>query len=247
MSDKMISNFGFSHVNIDLLEEAEYTLVVVAADCSSSVSPFCREIEASLKCAVEGCRMDDRSENLVVRVVKFSTTVSEVHGFKPIDMIGQDEYDGCIAPNGMTALLAAVDDAARSIGQYGEILYEEDRTVNGVLFVITDGMENCSMDRETGNDLLSSTVKDRIEAIKAEGKVESLTLVLVGVNTGSQGDLPEALQTLSDEVGMDGYVNVEDASEKSMAKLGGLISQSISASSQALGSGSTPMLPNLRL
>ena len=247
MSDQMVSNFGFSYVDTDVLEEPEYTLVVVAVDCSSSVSMFKTEIEAALRCAVDGCRRDPRSENLMVRVVGFSNTTFEIHGFKTLDMIADDEYSGKITPNGLTSLLNAVEDGVLSIGRYGGVLYDDDRTVNGVVFVITDGLENCSVDRETGTELQTSTVRSRMDDVKSAGKVESLTMVLVGVNTSSQGGLSDDLQSLSDELGMDGYVNVEDASEKSMARLGGLISQSISASSKALGSGSTPMLPNLRL
>jgi len=79
-------------------------------------------------------------------------------------------------------------------------------------------------------------VKDAMkEAVKTES-MESIVSVLNGVNTLAD-QLGDYLKEFADEAGFTQYVEIANATEKQLAKLGGFISQSISSQSQALGTG----------
>ena len=58
--------------------------------------------------------------------------------------------------------------------------------------------------------------------------------ILVGVNAGHYGS---ALQRFQQDVGIDQYVDVADATAQRLAKLADFVSRSISAQSQSLGTG----------
>ena len=162
-------------------------------------------------------------------VVLFDSTVQEFHGFKPLTECSEVDYNGCVPPGGMTALYDAVYNGVQSMVQYGRDLMDNDFDVNGAVFVITDGMDNSS-------SMTRTTVKQAFtEAITGES-LESLVSVLIGVNTVADG-LGSYLRDFKDEAGFTQYVEIADATEKQLAKLGAFISQSISSQSQSLGTG----------
>ena len=75
-------------------------------------------------------------------------------------------------------------------------------------------------------------VKEALEeGVKGES-LESLNSILIGIG-GDQG----YFQKFVAECGMTQYVGLNDANEKTLARLGAFISQSVSSSSQALGTG----------
>lgn len=223
------SNFSFSAKRIDDLGATEYTLVLVAVDVSGSVAPFKGEIEAALKEAVQSCRRSPRADNLMLRVITFNSRVQELHGFKPLPECAPGDYDGAILPGGMTALFDASYNGVRSLTQYGQSLTDAEYDVNAAVFVITDGMDN---DSKTTTGMVGEAVRD---AVTGES-LESITTVLIGVNTDA-GGLNSYLQSFKDEAGFSQYVAIADAQEGTLAKLGAFISQSISSQSQALGTG----------
>ena len=63
----------------------------------------------------------------------------------------------------------------------------------------------------------------------------SRSTVLVGV--GDEQRVKQYLETFKDEVGIDQFVWIGDATPAKLAKLGNFVSQSISSTSQALGTG----------
>ena len=223
------SNFSFSAKRIEELGASEYTLALLVIDVSGSVTAFAAEIESAVKEVCRSCRRSPRADNLMLRVVMFDSTVDEYHGYKPLTECAEDDYTGCINPGGMTSLFDATYAAVQSLAQYGKSLTDQDFDVNGAVFVITDGMDNVSK-------LTREMVKDAFtEAVTGEA-LESLVSVLIGVNTAADG-LGSYLQDYKDEAGFTQYVEIADATEKQLAKLGAFISQSISSQSQALGSG----------
>lgn len=229
------NNYGFSAVPTDDLGASEYTLALIVADVSSSVIDFRDEIEACVKRIVGACRDAPRADNLMLRTVMFNTGVDEFHGFKPLMDCAPDDYDGSIQPGGMTALYDATHNGLESVISYGKTLVESDYDCNAIVVVVSDGMDNSSTyGPEQVKKILSQAMKDE--------NLESLVTILVGVNV-TDPTVGQYLKDFNDRAGFTQYVEVGDASEKTLARLANFVSKSISNQSQALGTGgaSTPI------
>lgn len=223
------STFRFSAARIEHLGASEYTLGVVVVDCSGSVGPFARQIEAALQEVVRACRSNPRADNMMLRVVLFDDTVQELHGFKPLPDCNEADYTGAVFAGGATALFDAAYSAVRSATEYGRQLAASQFAVNAAVFVITDGQDNRS---KVG----PKTVADALQEARSSEALESVMPVLIGVNAAA-GDLDGYLTAFKDEAGFGQYVGIKDATERELAKLGGFISRSLSSQSKALGSG----------
>lgn len=224
-------HFGFSGVKFNELGATEYTLVTIVADRSGSVGSFHAAMEAAIKEVVKSCQRSPRADNLMIRLVTFSTTNEEFHGFKLLSTINLADYDGCLTPLSTTALFDACVDGIEGLSNYGKYLMDQDYNVNGIVFVITDGMNN------TGK-LAAKHVKQALaDAIKTE-RLESLVSLLITVNVQDY-QAKKDLDAFHQEVGFTQVVNLDDAKEKTLAKLAAFVSRSISSQSQALGSGAT--------
>lgn len=221
-------SLGFSGAKIDDLGASEYTLVGIALDNSISVSPHAREIEATMKQIVQACALSPRADNLMQRTVMFADSVEEVNGFKLLETINQDDYDGVLTCNGMTALYDATENTVQSVTEYARSLTENDFDVNSIIFVITDGMEN----RSTAT--INSVKQAFADAIRTES-MESIVTVLIGIDTDP--GLDQYLQDFKDSVGFTQYVSMGQTTPKNLAKLAEFISQYVSSQSQALGTG----------
>jgi uncharacterized protein YegL len=223
------SNFGFSAKRIDDLGATEYTLVGIAADTSGSVSPFRNEIEKCVKEVVSSCRQSPRADNLMMRFISFDDTLEEIHGFRPLSECNLDDYNGCIQIGGMTALYDAACNLTDSVTNYGRSLSSNDFSVNGIIFVITDGMDNKSA-------MTPTEVKKALgRAVQSEA-LESVISILIGVNV-SDPQVSQYLKDLHQSAGFTQYIELGTASASALAKLADFVSRSISAQSQALGTG----------
>lgn len=223
------SNFHFSGVTMDRLGASEYTLVTLALDMSSSVSSFKSNLIQSIDTIVETCRKSPRAENLLFRLVTFNDGVYEEHGFLPLNSISQDTYKNLTSPNGMTALFDASLNALESLNNYGKKLMEDDFDVNGILFVVTDGMNNRGKHDE-------SNVKKAKENIMLNESLESIKTILIGVNT-QNSEVTRYLNAFQHGGDFDQFIDIQQATANQLAKLADFISKSISAQSQALGTG----------
>ncbi len=223
------SSYGFSATRINDLGAAEYTLVTIAADVSGSVQGFEQDIERTIVEVVRACRHSPRADNLMLRLVTFDHRLEEVHGFKPLMGCNPDDYRGCLRVGGTTALLDATHNAVAALTQYAQSLSQSDFDANGIVFVITDGLDNAS-------SVNVKAVKAELgRAVRSEA-LESLVSILVGVDVQSAA-VGAALQGLQREVGFDKYLEIGKASAASLAKLADFVSRSISMQSQALGTG----------
>jgi hypothetical protein len=225
------SHYGFSATKISELGAAEYTLVTIAADVSGSVTGFEHEITHCIKEVVRACRHSPRSDNLMLRLVTFDDKLHEFHGFKPLRTCNVDDYDTAVRIGGSTALYDATINAVDAINLYGKHLTDNDLSVNGIVFVITDGMDNAS------NAKAKSVKKAVADTLKREG-LESLTTVLVGVNI-SQTGVSKYLNRVKKSANFDQYVELAKADAATLAKLADFVGRSIFAQSRALGSGSS--------
>lgn len=235
------SNFQFSAIGLDELEATEYTLATVVVDLSGSVSGWERQLEDCLKAIVNSCKRSPRSDNLILRVVQFNDSLTEIHGFKELNTIGENEYTNTLQASGSTSLYDAVLEAAEATTTYGEMLTNQDYMANGVIYVLTDGMDNTSRHN-------ASQIKDRILSVKRDEVLDSMAVILVGI--GHHG-ASQYLDNFKQEAEITQFVDLEDlfnktSPEGALAKLAGYVSRSISSTSQALASGnSTPMASNL--
>jgi len=223
------SNYGFSAKRIDDLGATEYTLVGIACDGSSSVTYFRDEMEKCVKEIVKACRHSPRSDNLLMRMTLFNSRLAETHGFRPLSECDVDKYTGSVHTGGSTALYDAAVNMMDSVSQYGADLVKNDFDVNGIVFVITDGDDNASA-------MTPGEVRKSLERAVQSESLESIVTILVGVNVQDPG-LSQRLNDFSQSAGFTQYVELGNADASTLAKLADFVSRSISAQSQALGTG----------
>ena len=221
--------FQFSGKRIEQLGSSEYTLVTIAVDVTGSTSGFADDLRRALVTAVEACKKSPRANNLLLRVILFSSFldkgIEEIHGFKPLGEIDPSSYPK-LNPNGGTNLFDASFSAIGATNAYAEKLSDQDFQVNGIVFVITDGDDNES-------SATSKMVKKEMDRGKKGEKIESLIGILVGINVQSFQNRLDEFRT---ETGMK-YIPVDDVTKGKFAKLAGFVSQSVSSQSQSLGTG----------
>lgn len=223
------SGYGFSAARPTDLGASEYTLVAIAADRSSSVGSFSSQIEQCVAEVVRSCSMSPRCDNLMLRYTTFNQKVREIHGYRPLSACAAQDYKGSINASGTTALCDASYTAVQSLCDYGAQLEGHDFDVNGIVFIVTDGMENAS--KSTQKD-----VRRAIDDARAQGQLASLITVLVGVGVQS-ASLGAALDDFRKQSGFDRYVELAKADADTLAKLADFVSRSISLQSHSLASG----------
>lgn len=224
------TSYAYSATGIEHLGATEYTLATIAVDTSGSVAGFKTELENAIKVVVQSLKSNDRADNLQVRLIQFDSTIEEIHGFKLLENCFPDDYDDCLDVGGATRLFDAAYDAIVTTDDLGKKLYDQDLDVNGIIFVITDGCDYSS-------SKTIAHVKGKLEESKYEEKLESLQTFLIGVGTGNS-HVQDKLTNFQQNAGLTQYIDIDDASAESLAKLGGWVSQSVVVQSQSLGSGS---------
>ena len=233
------SGYKFSATKLDKLGATEYTLATVVVDASSSVSGFAQQLNDALQTIRKACDKSPRRDNLMLRLTQFASQLKELHGFKLLNTITDKDYDNILQIGGCTALFDAIDEAIQATTTYGKQLTANDYFCNGIVVVVTDGENN------VGNIMDAPIIKKSLEKARRSENLESILLILVGV-TNDDVSLNTYLQTVKDEAGFDQYVSIGKATPQKIAKLADFVSQSISSTSTALGSGgaSTPLPPS---
>jgi uncharacterized protein YegL len=230
------SGFGFTGATIDNLGATEYTLVTIALDETGSIGGFETQIRDMLTTTIDACKKSPHSSNLLVRVIRFGTQYSrrggpgidEIHGFKTLGEIDNAAYPQ-LRGGGCTPLNDAVYASVGAMNAYAKSLTDMDFGVNGITFVITDGGENSSV-------ASMKMVKDELKKSVTGEVMESHLSILIGIDTGDSYVKP-ALQRFQTEAGMDQFIWAGEATPGKLAKLADFVSQSISSTSQALGTG----------
>lgn len=224
------SNFSFTGARVEHLGATEYTLVDISVDMSGSVRNFKTDLVDMLNVAIDACRKSPRSDYLLVRVCAFSSLYSgglnEIHGYVPLKDIDTSAYYN-LDPYGGTPLFDACFVSVAAMNAYAKMLFDQDYSANGISFIITDGDDTTS----NGTPAMVRAEIDR--AIKEEF-LESHVSVLIGINAGSMKSYLTDFQT---RAGITRYIDAGDANKGNLAKLAAFVSQSISSTSQALGTG----------
>lgn len=226
--------FHFSPVKMEKLKASAYTVGGIAQDWTGSVEPFADHLEQMLVKCHASCAKNPRKDNMLLRVTQFNSMlpgdIREVHGFDPVLSIDTTLYRQSTKPDGWTPLFKAWLDAVRAIKQQGRILLDDGRNCNGILFGITDGENNWA------TEVTPEMVAEEIASIRQEEALESFVSILIGINV-KKPSVKAALMDFQKRANITHYLPYDDVTENGLAKLGGWISQSISSSSQAVGTG----------
>jgi uncharacterized protein YegL len=223
------SHYGYSATRLEDLGATEYTIATIVADISGSTAAFVLDMEAAIARIVQACKFSPRADNLLLRLVAFDDSLSELHGFKLLENCNLADYAGTLRPGGSTALYDATQNAVASTTNYAQKLSSADFAANAILFVITDGMDNASK-------VSAKKVKAALdEAVRTEA-LESIVSVLIGVSVQNP-EVSRYLKKFHVDAGFTQYVELDQADAKTLARLAEFVSQSISAQSQALGTG----------
>ena len=229
LEQNQLGHFGFSSTSINDLGASEYTLVGIVVDRSTSTRGFQDSMENALQSIVKACMQSPRADNLMLRLVAFDTHVEEIHGFKLLSDINLDEYKGILSPRGRTALNDATINVIESLNNYGKQLIDNDFSVNAAAYIITDGDENESKHAV-------SYVKSALAQSISKETLESLVSILIGINI-TDPYIGQRLAEFKEQAGLGEYKEIDNADPKTLARLAGFVSKSISSQSQALGTG----------
>lgn len=224
------SHYKFSATRPEKLGASEYTLVTLVCDASGSVASYAAQLEQTLKTVFLACNKADnaRRENILFRVTQFADGLTELHGFKELGKISENDYTNVLQIGGMTALFDATDEALKVSEAYADHMVQMSLDVNAIIFIVTDGQNNVGRIRDAAH------VKHTTDQVIKSEKLMSVVTVLVGV-TGDDVNLDTYLSTFKNDAGLSQYVSIGTATPGKLAKLAQFISQSISSTSQALG------------
>jgi hypothetical protein len=225
--------FKYTGTRLEHLGATEYTLVTIAVDDTGSVSPFADQLLEMLKMSVLACKKSPRSDNIMVRVIRFSNkyagNIDELHGFKPLSLIDPQTDYALSSPGGGTPLYDAAYSVLGATNAYAKNLVDQDFGVNAIVYIITDG-------GDTGSIATMKMVKDEASSSVSGEVLESMLSILVGINT-ARPHLLQLLQDFKNEAGLTHFIDAKDATPGNLAKLGQFVSRSVSSQSQALGTG----------
>lgn len=161
-------------------------------------------------------------------------------------------FDGQLGPQGATALIEAGVNLADSIASYGgKLVDENDYLVNGGMFLMTDGLNNAGKFPATnGSD--NHHLQEAMARIMGEEKLESFQSFLIAVGV-KEANKRAALEQLAADCGFTPvphpdaakakagetvpFIDVLDVTADGLAKFAQWVSESISSTSKALGSG----------
>jgi uncharacterized protein YegL len=227
--------FAFSAVDPETIQnlEDEYTLVSIAEDVSPSTNMLRDEMCQGMKTVNLACKKAPRADKVMLHCTRFGSRIEEIHGFKPVNDIDENDYTPSASIGGSTCLYDAIFNAVAAVARYAEILDKSDIGSNAIIFILTDGMDNSS-------SLGVQSILDKIEEIKMKEILESVKIIIIGFNDPKSGyakEVAEYLENLCKELNLDQYVDVGSMTPEAAAKVFGFVSQSISAQSQHLGTG----------
>lgn len=226
MQVAQVGNFQFSGTRPEKLGSPEYTIVTMVTDKTGSTSRFSGELLSMKRAVVEACRKSPRRDFLMLRDVEFAVQSTEVHGFAELRTLDPSQYQ---EPNcgGLTALFDATFNAVAATNEYARLLADQDFSVNGIVFVITDG-------DDTDSVYTPAKVAQEVARGVENEWLESLIVVLIGVNAKQYAAKLEAFKT---QAKLTQYQDAGDATPESLARLADFVSRSISSQSQSLGTG----------
>jgi len=210
------SSMGLNFANFDpsAIQSSETINVTFVIDRSGSVSDYVDDLNNVLNDFLHELQRSHVSDRVMMQIIEFDSQVEVKSAFHPI----ADVKDFNITPRGCTALYAAM-----LAGLENAVAYKEEQENNGLsskslVFLITDGLENCGGD--------PNKVKAKINEIyKDEQNSFAFSIIMFGLGdaTGFEnarddmGIRPEMMATLG-------------TTAKELRKMVNFISSSVSSS-----------------
>lgn len=222
------NNYGYTGADIGGLQSFENTLAVGLVDESGSTTSFAVDLEKCVKEIVKSLRDSDNADKLLYAHYHFDTHFREVHGFKELSTINVDDYNGCWSGGGCTTLYDSEVKVVQFLNDYSDQMRKQRYLCNGILYVLTDGMDY-------GSSLKESAVFNALETITTNEGLESFMSILIGINDNSR--VQDGLEKHANNCGFSQYIKAGSADRKTLSKIAGFIARSISSQSQALGTG----------
>lgn len=221
-------SYGYTAMSLEdeRIGATEYTLVTIVVDVSGSVDRFRDELQSAIQEIVRSCDKSPKKDNLMIRLLSFNTSIQEIHGFKLLADCDANDYVGCLDIGGRTSLYDASLNAIEATIDYAVRLGDNDFDANAIVIVITDGEDNASTNASPQD------IQNVLAGVVKEESLESLITILVGIETAQE------LDYFFNNSGFSDFIKIDDANEKTMSRLAQFVSKSISAQSQALGTGS---------
>jgi uncharacterized protein YegL len=220
--------YGYTGMRVDAIQCPDNTVATGLLDESGSTTSFARPMELCVKEVIKSLRSSPRADNLLYRHTHFGSRFREIHGFKALPQINVDDYDGCYQPGGCTTLFDSEIKVIQSTRDYCAQQTKKKFMCNGFIYIITDGCDY-------GSVLTQGMVREELAKAISSEDMESLMTILIGVNPD-----PKIQQGLADHAAFCGftqYVPLDNADEKTLAKLADFVSRSLSSQSQSLGTG----------
>lgn len=226
------SGFSFTGARISSLGASEYTLATIVLDCTGSLQGHERDLRAMLATVAKWLRdpnKNPRCDNTMLRVVIFNSWVGvhELHGFKPIMDVDPDGYPE-VRCYGGTPLYDACYEATVATNLYGAELDAMEYLANAISIYVTDG--------ENTHSTATPAMVGKEVAKSVSGEVlESHVTFLVGITSSAESQA--ALDRFAKKASLTSFMPMGDATPEAFAKIAGWVSQSVSSTSQALGTG----------
>jgi uncharacterized protein YegL len=223
-------DFNYGNYDPDEVEVEDTINAVFVIDVSSSVSSYVDELNEGMNNFTQRMQKSHVSEKLFVSIVEFASDVKVRSGFQPIDQIPTIDFNNSIG--GMTALYDGTKKGLDNALDYRNGLENAGVNCKTLLFVITDGDDNKSVNSP-------SAVKDTInDLLKEERNFASFESILFGV--GKNSGMESYFTKAADEMGIKNVATIDNTADD-IKKMINFISSSVSSAS---GSGTAISTPN---
>jgi len=219
---ELANGFHYSPIGIEKLDDDQYTFLIMAYDTTGSVRGFAELMNLLNEKLLSACQKLPKVHNIIVMMVEFNDSigVKEIHGFKLLtDIDPANDYPE-FKPWGGTNLYDAAFMTVEAAITEGARLYDKGYTVNGVIFIVSDGDENSSRKIHDPGE-----IKVKTDEARRGEKISFLQTVLIGVKdpeiTGEvwADEISVRLEEFQLKAGIDKYVDIGDATEESILKL----------------------------
>lgn len=221
---------NFNASNFDPNSLANATSSVIMFGAALDISPSIEDYEDNMNMAMSDVFMHElknshRKDDIVISCATFNEDVQHRFGFMPIINLQNDSLNIKASGHG-TAIYDAMLQVLENTMKYRESLEDQGIDVRSNICLITDGEDNSS------NPNSAPKIKDIISNLrKNEAWAKSFTITVIGV--GGKANYENACKTM----GLDPKVCLVEVSTSADAirKQMGVVSQSVSSSSNAAG------------
>lgn len=210
------SSMGLNFTNFDPanISVSETINVVFIIDKSGSVSAYNDDLNNILNEFLHELQKSHVSDRVLASVIEFNQDIDVKSAFHPI----VDVKDFNVKPYGMTNLYGAV-----LAGLENAVAYKDEQANNGLtsktlVFIITDGEDNCGVNPDLVKNKIAEIYKDEMNSF-------SFSVIMFGL--GNEADFDKARENMGIKPQMLAKLGT---TAKELRKMVGFISSSVSSS-----------------